>query len=94
MYTHMQERGLDFRNRVIHEAFHDAVAILKKRRRCSVVQDRCGSLKDSFVAPLWLLSLYKYWPLTPLETVTELQGNKDLYFKALRQIMLRKRFLK
>lgn len=51
------------------------VAILKKRRRCSVVQDRCGSLKDSFVAPLWLLSLYKYWPLTPLETVTELQGN-------------------
>lgn len=70
------------------------VAILKKRRRCSVVQDRCRSLKDSFVAPLWLLSLYKYWPLTPLETVTELQGNKDLYFKALRQIMLRKRFLK
>lgn len=33
MYTHMQERGLDFRNRVIHEAFHDACCHPKEKEK-------------------------------------------------------------
>lgn len=33
MYTHMHEGSLDFRNRVIHEAFHDACCHPKEKEK-------------------------------------------------------------